>query len=504
MEASIKSKKRKNITILPFLCATILFFMGVFFINGQTIFVTASESTEAATDENIVTTEYPADSGREPDLVANSAIVIDAGTGQILYEKNAYDKKYPASITKIMTCLLALENCSMDETLTMSYDAIWGIDRDSNHIALDVDEQISMEDGLYALMLESANEVAWAIGEHIAGGSIEDFADMMNAKAAELGCQNTHFTNANGLPDDNHYTTCYDMALITQAALQYEDFYTITGSLSHTIPPTNLCEEERPLWHHCKMIYEGSNYYYEYCEGGKTGYTTVAKNTLVTWCKKDDLELICVIMDCDGTYKPYTDSIALYNYCYENYTQTTPLAEYTFSDEDIVNAENAIDQYLNTTSVTEISLQTDRNFILDINKNWDENAITAAIVYNDTITYDNINNTYDIGEIVYSYNNHTIASTGITASGYTPLTTTSDKNPAATAAAPSVEASNQTENHISIWIILVIILAILIIAFLILNLYVQRQRKQQRLRNAARRRAYEASKATVQDDDELY
>lgn len=504
MKAFFKNRE-KHFSFFPFLCAVILFFVSITCIDGVSVHAEGmEEDPEASTEEYVVTTEYPDEPGREPDLVSNSAIVMDAETGQILYEKNAYDRKYPASITKIMTCLMAMENCKMDETLTMSYDAIWGIERGSNHIALDVDEQISMEEGLYALMLESANEVAWAIGEHVAGGSIEDFADMMNARAEELGCLDTHFTNANGLPDDNHYTTCYDMALITRAALQQKDFHTITSTISYTIPPTNLCEEERPLWQHCKMIQDWSMFYYEYCEGGKTGYTTAAKNTLVTWAKKDDLELICVLMDCSGASSTYTDSLALYHYCYENYTRTTPLSDFSFSEEDIAQAEAAINQCYGTISDTEISLNIDKSFVLDINTNWDEKLITTEIAYNTDIPCDISRQNYDVGQLVYSYDSQPIATVNITATGYTPVAISSknqdkDKEAAATAPPETPKEKNSTSK---ILIIVIVILLIFGAVFVILMIRVNQKRKQQRMRAELRRKAYERQRNSQLDLEE--
>lgn len=492
MKAFFKNRE-KHFSFFPFLCAVILFFVSITCIDGPSVLAEGmEEDAEASTEEYIVTTEYPDEPGREPDLVSNSAIVMDAETGQILYEKNAYDRKYPASITKIMTCLLALENCKMNETLTMSYDAVWGIERGSNHIALDVDEQISMEEALYALMLESANEVAWAIGEHVAGGSIKEFAEMMNTRAEELGCLDTHFTNANGLPDDDHYTTCYDMALITQAALQKKDFHTITNTINYTIPPTNLCEEERPLWQHCKMIQDWSKFYYEYCEGGKTGYTTAAKNTLVTWCKKDDLELICVLMDCSGASATYTDSLALYHFCYENYERTTPLSDYTFSEEDILQAENAINQCYGTISDTDISLQVDKKFILDVNKHWNENRLKTEIVYYTDIPCDITRQNYDVGQLVYSYEGQVIASVDITATGYTPIAISQKNEEEAASAATTPHETPKKKN--GIWKIIVITIIIFIILgalLLILQVRVNYKRKQQRKRSAMRRQELE-------------
>ncbi len=262
-----------------------------------------------------------------PAIIGHSAIVMDARTGRILYGKNEYERHYPASITKVMTSLVALEHVSLSDTITFSYDSIWGIERDSNHIALDVGEQITAEQCLYAILLCSANEASWGMSEHV-GGSVEGFAQMMNDKAAELGCLDTHFTNAHGLHDDDHYTTAYDMALITRAAIQNPIFRTIDETQYYQIPPTNLCEEPRDLWHQLKMLNPNSNYYYDSLEGGKTGFTDQARNTLVTYAKQGDMELICVIMDCRGARNAYYDTKKLYEYYFANYTYAYPLESF--------------------------------------------------------------------------------------------------------------------------------------------------------------------------------
>ena len=246
-----------------------------------------------------------------------NAIVMEMNTGTILYDKNSKEARYPASITKIMTTMLALENSELNEMVTFSDEAI--DNTEGSGIARDYGEQMTMEDCLYAIMLESANECAYAVAEHISG-SIEAFADLMNAKAKELGCVNTNFVNPHGLHDDNHYTCCYDMALIAKAADENETFRIITSTKARMIPPTNKHAEDTPLPHHNKLLhrYQKGNYVYEYCTGGKTGYTTNANATLVTFAEKDGMALVCVVMNTDGVSE-WTDSRALFDYCFDNF-----------------------------------------------------------------------------------------------------------------------------------------------------------------------------------------
>jgi D-alanyl-D-alanine carboxypeptidase len=258
-----------------------------------------------------------------PDSVSvesGAAIVVEMETGTVLYEKNADQSYYPASITKIMTAMLALENCSLDEEVTFSAEAVYKNEGDTSHIARDVGEVMTMEQCLYGMMLESANECAWAIGEHVAG-DMDSFVEMMNAKAAELGCTNTHFANPNGLPDEDHYVSARDMALIARAAYEIPKFQEICGTRSYNIPPTNKHSEVTYCNNTHAMFsnHRTSQYLYEYTLGGKTGYTDEAGNTLVTFARKDGLTLLCVVLNAKSPAH-YTDTIQLFDYCFYNFS----------------------------------------------------------------------------------------------------------------------------------------------------------------------------------------
>ncbi|MDE7435885.1 MAG: D-alanyl-D-alanine carboxypeptidase [Lachnospiraceae bacterium] len=255
-----------------------------------------------------------------PEIESPNAIVMEVSTGVVLYEKNAHEQHYPASITKIMTAMLALENSSLDETITFSNDAVYKTEGSS--IYRDVGEQMTMEQTLYAIMLESANECAYAIAEHVAG-SEDAFVDMMNARAAELGCTDTHFSNPHGLTEEDHYTSCYDMALIAREAYKNEIYRTIISTGTYQIPPTNKHPDEITyLLNHNRMIHpfrDHGEYVYEYCVGGKTGYTDAANSTLVTYAQKDGMTLVCVIMNTKSPAQ-WEDSIALYDYYLDQFT----------------------------------------------------------------------------------------------------------------------------------------------------------------------------------------
>ena len=288
-----------------------------------------------------------------PTITTPSAIVIEIESGTVLYEKNSDEVNYPASITKILTTLLAIENCELSEVVTFSKAAIYNTPRDSTHIARDVGEQMTMEECLYAVMLESANECAYAVAEHVGaklGGNYQTFIDLMNQKAKELGCTNTNFTNPNGLPDDNHYTSARDMALISAEAYRNETFRIITGTQKYQIPPTNKHSDITYLVNHHKMLhrYKDSNEVYEYCTGGKTGYTTKAKSTLVTYAEKDGLSLVCVVMHTTSKAE-WDDSRELLDYCFQNFKRfrISEFDEAILSDGKNLGVLNNFEAYVN-------------------------------------------------------------------------------------------------------------------------------------------------------------
>ncbi|MDD5920245.1 MAG: D-alanyl-D-alanine carboxypeptidase [Oscillospiraceae bacterium] len=255
-----------------------------------------------------------------PATASQTSVVMDVSTGQVLVEKGMEQRMYPASITKIMTVLLALENADTSTVHTMSYEATHTIDANSTHIALTEGEQITLEDLIYATMVASANDAANGIAECI-GGSIDQFVVMMNEKAKEIGAVNTHFVNANGLHDPDHYTTAYDMALITQYALGVEGFRKYWCAEEYTIQPTNKQSQARNLGTQHSMFVE-SQFTYEGCTGGKLGYTDEARHTSVTTAKRGDLELICVTMS-SQKYEKYEDTAALFDYCFDSFDRVT-------------------------------------------------------------------------------------------------------------------------------------------------------------------------------------
>lgn len=252
-----------------------------------------------------------------PQIESASAVVMDLDTGVFLYSKQATEKQYPASITKIMTALLLIENCNLDDTITFS-EIVYAIEEGSTHLGIQPGEEMTLRDAVYGIMLASANDISNGVAEYIAG-SVSAFADMMNAKAEELGCVNTHFSNPHGLYSDDHYTCAYDMALIARAAFENETFREIAGTAQYTIPTTNLTDEERYLLNHHKMIQPDSDYYQEWCLGGKNGYTSQCLNTLVTYGSKDGKNLVSVVLRVNGAEKAYIESTQILEYGFANF-----------------------------------------------------------------------------------------------------------------------------------------------------------------------------------------
>lgn len=252
-----------------------------------------------------------------PIVGAESAILIDADTGVILYEKNVHEREFPASTTKILTCLIASEMCDDDEIVTFSRSAVFDTPRDSNNIAIDVGESLTVLECLQAILIRSANECAFAVAEHITGSDWQSFAEVMNNRAKELGCVDSNFVNPNGLPDDNHYTSAYDLAQIGRAFFADQKLCDITMTPRlHIYPSENQPDEI--IENSTVLILPGKTYEYEYLVGAKTGYTDAARSCLVSCAEKDGTRLICVVMK-DEAPNQYLDTISLFDYGFSNF-----------------------------------------------------------------------------------------------------------------------------------------------------------------------------------------
>lgn len=275
-----------------------------------------------------------------PSVVAHSVVVADMNSDHIIYSKNMNEKVAPASLTKIMTVLIAIEaaeagECTLNDMITAQDDCRVGMESDSSTSDIYPGEQMRLEDLLYCAMLESANESCNIIGTYLSG-SIAAFVDRMNARAAQLGCLNTHFANTNGLTNPDHYSTAYDFSLITREAIGHELFMTICNTKTYTVPPTNKTAESRTLDSTnaliCADSMYGSGYLYEGAAGVKTGYTRAAGYCLISTATRNNVGILCIVMGSTGVlnaerddYGHFVDTIALYNWAFANYDYQTVL-----------------------------------------------------------------------------------------------------------------------------------------------------------------------------------
>lgn len=281
----------------------------------------------AAPMQALASTEWPSDISIDSD----AGIVMDANTGVVLYGKNIHETYSPASITKVLTSLIVLDHCSLDETVTFSENAVYNVESNSSSAGYDTGDTASVKDCLYALLLKSANEAANALAEHVAG-SADAFAVLMNEKAAELGCQDSHFANPSGLNNEEHYVSAYDMALITRAAFENPTFAKIVETTYYKLPPNQKNPEGQGISPGNKLIKKNwPQYYRPDVLGGKTGYTSIALNTLVNGARQGDTTLITVILHSNNTQ--YEDTSRLLDFGFNNF-QSVKIADYdrTFSN----------------------------------------------------------------------------------------------------------------------------------------------------------------------------
>ena len=336
-----------------------------------------------------------------PVISAASAILMEAETGVILYEKNIHEKHYPASTTKILTTLIAAETCAMDEMVTFSYKATHDIDPGSNHVGMDADEQLPMEDCLKAILIRSANEVSFAVAEHIAQDDWEAFAPIMNERAGELGCLNSNFVNPNGLPNEEHVTTAYDLAMIGRAFFDNELLCKMTLTKQLHLYPTDVQPDE--IWENNQMmLLPGKEYAYEYVIGCKTGYTNAARSCLVSCAEKDGLKLICVVLKDEAPYQ-YEDTIALFDYGFNN-----------FEKRNVSENDTKYNLGSNSPSYSEYDIFGNSQPLLSMNtsdycilpKNADFSALKASVSY-DT------DSAREAAIVTYTYHDTYVGSAGI-------------------------------------------------------------------------------------------
>ena len=343
-------------------------------------------------------------------LYSPSCLLMEASTGKVLYEKDMHAQMYPASTTKIMTAILALENCKLTDVATVSYNAVHSIPSGYSYANLQVGEELTIDQLLHVLLIPSANDAAVVLAEHIAG-SVESFATMMNTKAIEIGCENTHFVNPNGVHDEQHYSTAYDLALMGKYAMQNDIFRSIVTTTRYTLPTTNKYDKEDRIFNTTNELLKedyrqrADNYYYPACTGIKTGYTDPAKNCIVASAKKDGIEYIVVVLGAertsDGLSGRNLDCITLFNYAFENYTVKQLHSEYeTIQQISIINA---------TKETRNLDVLIQNSIQIVTNKNDELSDITPTIEIDPTLRAPISKNTV-IGKLSYTIDGITYSS----------------------------------------------------------------------------------------------
>ncbi len=385
-------------------------------------FVNVSTVAFAKKKKNIneVTEDYLVTDAKAPNPYSYAVVLMDAKTGEVIYSKNGKKTVHPASTTKVMTALVALENNNLDDVITYTEDEVLGLEEGSSSVAIDIGEKITVEQSLYGALLESANECCNGLAVHTAG-SVSAFADLMNKRAEELGCVNTHFVNANGLYNTKHYTCAYDMALMTRAAVLRDDFKKIAGTKVYEVPPTNKQKETRYWRNHHKFINNDLSYNDEIytCEGGKTGYTVKSSYSLVTFARSNtsDMELICVTMKCDdygmvnGSQfnRTFTDANAMFKYGFENYTMISANLNMETEPED-----NDLDYLTEMYTLMQpnkfISFSAENDCEVLVSNTFDESKLKGRLIYDPN---GNEGSTGTWGSYEYTNGDAVIASTKV-------------------------------------------------------------------------------------------
>lgn len=275
----------------------------------------------AAEDASSITTNDIPGWPLAADITSTAAMVMEASTGTVLYAKNADQALFPSASVKVMTTLVALENSELTDQVIMTATGVSGVTDGGVSIAAQLDETFTMEQCLYAIMTASANDIALQVAEHV-GGSVEAFVENMNARASELGCTNTVFTNPTGLPDENQHTTAHDLTLIMKAAMENETFRTIVAAPSYTIPATNVSGGSRALTNKFTMINPTDPAYYQGCLGGKEGFTTASGSVLVSAAEKNGMTLICSVLN-GASGATDDEAVTLLNYGFDNFGKLT-------------------------------------------------------------------------------------------------------------------------------------------------------------------------------------
>ena len=465
--------------------------------NTMTVHATYEELTQEAEERKALPIQsndienWPAG----PAVSAESAILMDIDTGSILYAKNIHKKSYPASTTKLLTCLIAVEQGNLDDMVSFSDTAIFSVPTDGSKIGMDVGESITLEQSLYGILVGSANEVANAVGEYISG-SLEEFINLMNERAAQLGCTDSHFMNTNGLHDDNHYTSAYDLALISAAFFQNDMLCKIGNTDRYEFTATATQPDDFTLKNKHRLI-TGEDPY-DGILGGKTGYTDQARQTLVTCAEQNGMRLVCVVFK-EESPSQFTDTIELFDYGFHNF--------------QLMNISEHEDKYQIEPSGF---LQTGNDIfgsskpILTIDNN-------SSVIIPNTVSFDDLDSTIDynvsdenrIAQIEYSYNDTYVGSAYLelaadNASNYefdTNLETTNISVEKSDEESAGPDQNNIIFINVKKVLIIVLSTAFIMIVLFILRAFTINNRNARRRQNRVKRKQHRRERIRSDFDD---
>lgn len=284
-----------------------IFLSLIIFILSFNYIVFADDKNEEILDNFSSLVEVSSDTAQEPIINSRSAIIYDRTSGSVLFGKNENEKRKMASTTKIMTAIIVIENSRLDDIITVSSKAAG---TGGSRLGLHKDDKISIRDLLYGLLLCSGNDAAVALAEYV-GGSLTEFATLMNNKCNSLGLVSTHFVTPHGLDDDSHYTTAYELAVITNYALKNQTFYNYVGTKNYTV---SINGRAKNLSNTNELLGNLNGVY-----GVKTGFTNGANRCLVTAVKRDNMDLICIVLGADTKKDRTRDSVQLIEYAFKNF-----------------------------------------------------------------------------------------------------------------------------------------------------------------------------------------
>lgn len=479
-----KSKSYVSFLLIPVLLLTAL-------LPSDIVFCYADELT----DSTAVNTAWP----EYPSIYAEAGVLIEASSGTVLYEKNCHSQMYPASITKIMTTLLALEYGNLNDMVEFSHYDVYSLEIGDAHVSMDEGELLALNDCLYAIMLASANEVSNAVAEYVAKKqpeysqkiaelqavgqdfdeslvAIEVFSNMMNSRAIQCGAENTHFCNPNGLFNENHYTTCYDMAMITREAIKNDQFLKIESQTTYVLPTTNLKSETQPIANRHKMLFPLNSVYYEGILGGKTGYVDQSGNTLVTFARRNGMTLISVVMKSNGE-NVYKDTKLLLDYGFNNFSLTNISEnENNFTPNSYSLLGNSSSIF--TSSSPLLTINPEDNVVLPNSVSLEHCTSTLSFADNDSGIF---------ATLEYKFGDRTV--------GSTTLLVNQEENDGFNFG-PAIKEETKKEpadnNYITInlWVVFGVIVAILVILLVLYYLkttHISRKRRRRR-RNIHRKR----------------